>query len=67
MSKEVGVVVDAEVESDPSAEEVEFESTGACFDRMTAAEQAAVIKSVGSVEKIRANPYFNDCKNGDVG
>lgn len=61
MSETVGVVVKGQPEVDPTDQEVEYESKGACYDRMSDADKAAVIKSVGSIEKIRANPIFNDC------
>lgn len=57
----VKVVVQGESTPDPSPEEVEYESKGACFDRMSKQDQEALIKHFGSIEAIRRNPMLNDC------
>lgn len=58
---EVNVVVGGKAEAEPTEQEVEFDSKGACFDSMSEDEKAAVVKSIGSVEKVKANPALNDC------
>lgn len=58
---DVKVVVNGISDPEPDEAEVEFNSKGACFDRMTLEEQAAVVAAVGSVEKVRANPGLTDC------
>lgn len=60
--KEIKVAVDGRSVPEPSEDEVELASVGACFDQMSPEDQAIVLKAVGSMEEIRRNPYFNDCR-----
>lgn len=58
---EVGVVVKGAPEAEPTEEEVEWESTLACFDTMSDEDQAEILK-VMSIEEVRANTALNDCR-----
>jgi hypothetical protein len=56
--KPVDVVVIGQPDQEPSETS---QDRGACFDRMSDAEKAAVVKALGGLDKVRSNPALNDC------
>lgn len=57
-NKPVGVVVNGQPDPEPSEDSPNYY---VCFDSLSAADQAVLLKALGGLDKIRSNPAFNDC------
>lgn len=50
------------IEEEPTEEEVDFDSKGACFDDLPSNVQELLIKAYGSIESVRSQAFLNDCQ-----
>lgn len=49
------------IEEEPTEEEIDFDSKGACFDDLSPDVQELLIQAYGGIENVRSQAFLNDC------